>query len=121
MKENGKNLLQLEVPKSENTLSINRKQREILPHKIIIKRKTPASGFFPVAYNTQSKATDYLQLISWQPIATFLIFFFWFDLRCQSCEMIICFTTFYTKKKFCILLLDSTEQRRFKIKLFKYL
>lgn len=64
MKENGKNLLQLEVPKSENTLSINRKQTEILPHKIIIKRKTPASGFFPVAYNTQSKATDYLQLIS---------------------------------------------------------
>ena len=116
MKENDKYFLKLKVPKSENTLLINRKQTEILAYKIIIKHKK-AAWFFSVVYNTQSKATEYLQLISWQPIATFFIFFFWFDLRCQSCEMIICFTTFYTKKKFCILLLDSTEKIIFKIKL----
>lgn len=42
MKESDKYFLKLKVPKSENTLLLNRKQTEILAHKIIIKHKTAA-------------------------------------------------------------------------------
>ena len=46
MRENDKYFLKLKVPKSENTLLINRKQTEILAHKIIIKHKKAAWFFF---------------------------------------------------------------------------